>query len=95
MLRGGSLPSRRPPRLAPSQRADIQRRSLKRWVRPLGSPHIVHTRLETQALGALAEGGLAQEKIYRLYPDIERAAIEDALDLERQLAENLQPALAA
>ncbi len=36
-----------------------------------GSPHVAHTRLESQALGALAEGGLAQEKIYRLYPDIE------------------------
>ena len=28
-------------------------------------------------------------------PDIEPAAIEDALDLERQLAQNLQPAIAA
>jgi uncharacterized protein (DUF433 family) len=60
-----------------------------------GSPHVVHTRLESQALGALAESGLAKKKIYRLYPDIERPAIEDALDLERQLAKNLQPALAA
>ncbi len=33
-----------------------------------GSPHVVHTRLESQALGALAESGLAQAKIYRLYP---------------------------
>jgi uncharacterized protein (DUF433 family) len=60
-----------------------------------GSPHIIHTRLETQALGALAEGGLGHAKIYRLYPDVEPAAIEDALDLERQLAQNLRPALAA
>ena len=60
-----------------------------------GSPHVAHTRLESQALGALAESGLAQEKIYRLYPDVEPAAIEDALDLERQLAQNLHPALAA
>jgi uncharacterized protein (DUF433 family) len=60
-----------------------------------GSPHVLHTRLESQALGALAEGGLAQAKIYQLYPDIEPAAIEDALDLERQLAQNLHPALAA
>jgi uncharacterized protein (DUF433 family) len=60
-----------------------------------GSPHIVHTRLESQALGALAEGGLGHTKIYRLYPDVEPAAIEDALDLERQLAQNLRPALAA
>jgi hypothetical protein len=38
---------------------------------------------------------LAEAKIYRLYPDVEPAAIEDALDLERQLAQNLHPALAA
>jgi uncharacterized protein (DUF433 family) len=60
-----------------------------------GSPHVAHTRLESQALGALADSGLAQAKIYRLYPDVERAAIEDALDLERQLTQNLRPALAA
>jgi uncharacterized protein (DUF433 family) len=60
-----------------------------------GSPHVVHTRLESQALGALADSGLEQAKIYRLYPDVDRAAIEDALALERQLAQNLRPALAA
>jgi uncharacterized protein (DUF433 family) len=60
-----------------------------------GSPHIVHTRLESQALSALADSGLAQAKIYQLYPDVEPAAIEDALDLERQLAQNLLPAIAA
>lgn len=60
-----------------------------------GSPHVVHTRLESQALGALAESGLPGAKIYRLYPDVDRDAIEDALDLERQLAENLRPAVAA
>jgi uncharacterized protein (DUF433 family) len=57
-----------------------------------GSPHVVHTRLESQALGALATSGLAQAKIYRLYPDVEQAAINDALDLERQLSKNLRPA---
>jgi len=56
-----------------------------------GSPHVVHTRLESQALGALAESGLPSAKIYRLYPDIERPAIDEALDLERQLARNLRP----
>jgi uncharacterized protein (DUF433 family) len=60
-----------------------------------GSPHVLYTRLESQALGALAESGLEQAKIYRLYPDIEPAAIEDALDLERQLRQNLYRALAA
>ncbi len=56
-----------------------------------GSPHVVHTRLESQALGALADSGLPNAKIYRLYPDIERPAIDEALDLERQLARNLRP----
>jgi uncharacterized protein (DUF433 family) len=60
-----------------------------------GSPHVVHTRVESQALGALAAGGLAKVKIYLLYPQLEHAAIDEALDLERQLAANLQPALAA
>jgi len=60
-----------------------------------GAPHVAHTRLESQALGALAESGLPADKIYRLYPDIEQGAIDDALDLERQLARNLRPALAA
>jgi uncharacterized protein (DUF433 family) len=60
-----------------------------------GSPHVAQTRLESQALGALAASGLPEAKIYRLYPDIGHEAIEDALDLERQLAENLRPAMAA
>jgi uncharacterized protein (DUF433 family) len=60
-----------------------------------GSPHVVHTRLESQAIGALATGGLPQAKIYRLYPGVEPRAIDDALDLERQLDQNLRPAVAA
>jgi hypothetical protein len=34
---------------------------------------------------------LPTAKIYRLYPDGEPAAIDDAIDLERQLASNLGP----
>jgi uncharacterized protein (DUF433 family) len=60
-----------------------------------GAPHVLRTRLESQALGALAASGLSSAKIYRLYPDVEPAAIDDALDLERQLAQNLHPAAAA
>jgi uncharacterized protein (DUF433 family) len=56
-----------------------------------GSPHVVHTRLESQALGGLAESGLPKAKIYRLYPDIDRSAIDEALDLEDQLEHNLRP----
>jgi uncharacterized protein (DUF433 family) len=47
-----------------------------------GSPHVIHTRLESQALGTLASSGLPEAKIYRLYPDVEPRAIDDALDLE-------------
>jgi uncharacterized protein (DUF433 family) len=60
-----------------------------------GSPHVAHTRLESQALGALAASGLPNAKIYRLYPAIDESAIDDALDLERQLARNLRPLVAA
>jgi uncharacterized protein (DUF433 family) len=60
-----------------------------------GSPHVAHTRLESQAVGALAESGLPTAKIYRLYPEVDVAAIDDALDLERQLARNLRPLVAA
>jgi uncharacterized protein (DUF433 family) len=60
-----------------------------------GSPHVAHTRLESQALGALAAGGLPLAKIHRLYPDVASEAIEDALDLERQLARNLHVQVAA
>ena len=44
-----------------------------------GSPHVAHTRVESQALGALAESGLPEAKIYRLYPSVEPLAIDDAL----------------
>lgn len=60
-----------------------------------GSPHVAHTRLESQAVGALAQSGLPTAKIYRLYPEVDEAAIDDALDLERQLARNLRPLLVA
>jgi len=57
-----------------------------------GSPHVIHTRLESQAIGGLAGAGLPTAKIYRLYPDVAASAIDDALDLERQLARNLSAA---
>ncbi len=60
-----------------------------------GSPHVVHTRVESQAIGALAASGLPDDKIYRLYRDVEPRAIDNALDLERQLEQNLRLALAA
>jgi len=59
-----------------------------------GEPHIRRTRLETQALAALARRGVEQEKIYRLYPIARREAIDQALDLEQQLRRNLSAAAA-
>lgn len=57
-----------------------------------GSPHVVSTRLESQAVAALAASGLPKAKIYRLYPDVAAPAIDEALDLEQQLAGNLRRA---
>lgn len=54
-----------------------------------GAPHVAHTRLESEALGALARSGLSEAKIHRLYPDVEAGAISEALDLEHQLDRNL------
>ncbi len=60
-----------------------------------GSPHVAHTRVETEALAALARDRLPVATIGRLYPHVAGGAIEAALDLERQLADNLRPAVAA
>jgi uncharacterized protein (DUF433 family) len=54
-----------------------------------GSPHIERTRVETIALGALVHRGLDIGKVYTLYPTVDPAAIDEAIDLERQLAHNL------
>jgi uncharacterized protein (DUF433 family) len=57
-----------------------------------GSPHIVGTRLETRALAALRADGFDDGAIQKLYPYVTSAQIEEALDLEAQLAENLRRA---
>jgi uncharacterized protein (DUF433 family) len=56
-----------------------------------GAPHVIRTRLETEALAAIASRGIAKEKIFNLYPSFDREGIEQALDLEAQLARNLEP----
>jgi uncharacterized protein (DUF433 family) len=56
-----------------------------------GSPHVLHTRLESQAVAALETRGLPTATIYRLYPDVSSEAIDEAIDLEAQLQRNLQP----
>lgn len=60
-----------------------------------GAPHLLRTRLETEALAAISQRGISKEKVYRLYPSFDRAAINQALDLENQLARNLEPVAAA
>ncbi|HEX8107089.1 MAG TPA: DUF433 domain-containing protein [Kofleriaceae bacterium] len=54
-----------------------------------GAPHIVGTRLETRALAALATDGFDVTAIHRLYPYVSAPQIEQALELEDQLADNL------
>jgi uncharacterized protein (DUF433 family) len=57
-----------------------------------GSPHIVHSRIETLAVAALADRGYDSEKIARLYPQVVPIALVEAVDLERQLLANLRAA---
>ncbi len=54
-----------------------------------GSPHVAHTRLETRALAALARDGFDVTRIQQLYPYVSTGQIDQALDLERQLEDNL------
>lgn len=55
-----------------------------------GEPHVADTRLETQALAALARRGVTIEEILHLYTFVSRAAVNEALDLEEQLSRNVQ-----
>ena len=58
-----------------------------------GAPHVHRTRIETEALAALRRRGMTVGKITALYPAIDTADVEDALDLECELQPDL--ALAA
>lgn len=58
-----------------------------------GAPHVHRTRIGTEALAALHRRRLTTAKIMRLYPVIQAADVEQALDLESQLQPDL--ALAA
>ena len=55
-----------------------------------GSPHIVDTRIETASLAALADRGVEVPQIHRFYPVVSPGVIAEAIDLEKQLARNLQ-----
>lgn len=58
-----------------------------------GSPHIAHTRIETLAVAALADRGFDSQQIERLYPQVEPpVALQEAIDLERQLVANARVA---
>jgi len=54
-----------------------------------GQPHVQGTRLGTRSIYALAVRGYSLEQIEQLYPGDPRVALEEAIDLERQL-ERLQ-----
>lgn len=54
-----------------------------------GSPHVVGTRNETCAIAALAKEDFSTDGILSLYPHLTREQIEQAVDLERQLDQNL------
>lgn len=57
-----------------------------------GEPHILDTRIETRALAALAGRGFGLDEILAMYPFVTRPQLEEALDLEHQLASNLAAA---
>ena len=57
-----------------------------------GSPHLLGTRLQTEALAAIFRRGMGRKNIYRLYPRFDPLAIDQALDLENQLTRNLYSA---
>lgn len=48
-----------------------------------GEPHIQHSRITTQTVAALAEGGFSVERIALMY-DISLVAVREGIDLERQ-----------
>lgn len=51
-----------------------------------GEPHLLHSRLTTQTVAALADRGYTAEHIHHLYPAEELGALSEAVELERQLA---------
>ncbi len=54
-----------------------------------GEPHVQRTRVETRALSALAARAFSVDEIASMYPFLGSSAVEEALDLESQLADNL------
>jgi len=57
-----------------------------------GEPHIVGMRIETCALFSLRKRGMTDDRIRGFYPYLSVPQLNDALDLEEQLARNLSAA---
>ena len=51
-----------------------------------GEPHLVDSRITTQAVAALFDRFRDIDRVAALYPDLDKVAIAEALDLEQQLA---------
>lgn len=51
-----------------------------------GEPHLAHSRLTTRDVAGLAARGFTLEEISDLYPDEDRDALREAIDLEDELA---------
>lgn len=51
-----------------------------------GEPHLVHSRLTTRTVGALAGRGFSIDQIAALYPHEDAVALREAVELEQQLA---------
>lgn len=51
-----------------------------------GEPHLMHSRLMTRTVAALADRGFSAAEIAEMYPDESPAALREAVDLEHQLA---------
>lgn len=51
-----------------------------------GEPHLAGTRLTSLSVAALARRGLSMDEIAGLFPDQQRAALGEAVELERELA---------
>lgn len=54
-----------------------------------GAPHVADTRVETQAIQALATRGYGIDRIATLYPFLTATQIRESIDLEEQLARNI------
>lgn len=54
-----------------------------------GAPHVADTRVETQAIQALASRGYGVDEIAALCPFLTTAQIRESIDLEEQLARNI------